>query len=302
MRHLLIISLLVVAGCSRSSEEQLARHATQLLKEGQAPEALALVQEHLTTHPTGELRQLEFLLQLRLDQLEEATATWQALPKPASALSQALRHRDVGIRTMAARLAVDHPRMVSLGSLCRAANDPAFEVRGLAVRALGKRGETAAFKQLFRALHDSDWRVRAEAADAFARLDDPVAAKWLITALEDPDGFVRYRAASALCEVTTPASIGSLQHLLPRLTVRQQTYLAVAMAQQRDPEAEELLLQAVGSAEEELRQAAATALRMYASPAARAALNQLSEDASPKVRQRAAASLKAQPHDETPLK
>jgi HEAT repeat protein len=83
--------------------------------------------------------------------------------------------------------------------LIEALEDPAWEVRAQAVKALGKIGDERDAAELVRALRDREWWVRNNAAAALRDMGEAGEAP-LTGALWDEDRFARETAAQALEE------------------------------------------------------------------------------------------------------
>ncbi len=101
-----------------------------------------------------------------------------------------------------------------VGSLLRAAADPAGEVRGQAILALGSIRAPEGPDVFLRALSDGDWGVRMFAATAIGWMPDPRATSLLEGLLRDEQPFVREFAVFALGEIGDPGVEPALEALL----------------------------------------------------------------------------------------
>lgn len=101
-------------------------------------------------------------------------------------------------------------------------NDPSWEVRASAGRALGRLGTRDAVPDLVRALRDPMVDVRVVAAAAIWRLPDPAAVPALIELLADPDANARQWATLALGVIRDTRSVDPLIAMLddPESAVR----------------------------------------------------------------------------------
>lgn len=93
-------------------------------------------------------------------------------------------------------------------------NDPAWEVRASAGRALGRLGTRDAVPDLVRALRDPVVDVRVVAAAAIWRLPDPAAVPALLELLVDPDANARQWATLALGVIRDTRAVTPLIGLL----------------------------------------------------------------------------------------
>lgn len=93
-------------------------------------------------------------------------------------------------------------------------DDPQWEVRASAGRALGRLGTRDAVPDLVRALRDPVVDVRVVAAAALWRLPDPAAVPALVELLSDPDANARQWATLALGVIRDTRSVAPLIGLL----------------------------------------------------------------------------------------
>jgi hypothetical protein len=142
------------------------------------------------------------------------------------------------------------------------------------VQALKRRGD---FPGLTRALRQTRTAyTRANAAKALAEIGGLRSIEILLTALGEPEPCVRAAAADGLAQVRWPAEdegLHSRAHLLLQAALRDvdpatRCAAARALGQGGDPRATDALTRAAGDADEDVRQAVASALdRLASSPA-----------------------------------
>ena len=107
-------------------------------------------------------------------------------------------HADPEVRVEAVRALGALPPGPETAAVCLSAmDDPAWPVRALAARSLGRIGDARAIDRLARAMGDPAYWVRHNVADAIGALGEPGATA-LRAALEDPNPFVRDMAAQML--------------------------------------------------------------------------------------------------------
>ena len=151
----------------------------------------------------------------QLHSQEQATVPASLLPsvlsrlglgdRPALSLNQAdelgaaLKHEASTVRVAAVR-ALEQEGTSSIELLVTALQDSAWEVRAVAVWALGKLGEQAPLEALLGALADEDLSVRAAALRTLSLLGDRVPLEPLVLALHDAEWQVREIAVLALGE------------------------------------------------------------------------------------------------------
>jgi HEAT repeat protein len=263
------------------------------MENGQIDAALTAVHDYLLEHPDAlEARRLQMIVLLRAERIEEAYTALQQLPAGDPALSDALRHRDPFVRAGAAQLAAEHPKAASFQRLLEGLDDSVPTVRRCCARALGLLRNRAALRPLFSLLRDDNWFVRAEVATALGRIGDPRAASWLIHLINDSDGFVRYSASRAMRELVSEENRAQLLRALTRLSIKHQVGIAAALGKLRDPTALDVLLNATGNKDPQIRQRVAEALTDFVEePAAVDALNRLLLDSDEAVRKEAGRAL-----------
>jgi len=154
------------------------------------------------------------------------------------------------------------------------AGDPMAEVRASTARALAQAKPESALPILFEPAGDPEWFVRLRAVIALGALESPHAIPALIRALCDSNRYVRLRAAAALVRQEP-----HLQQILQQVVETQDRYALQAMISEldrsggfpklmdalTDPErrhaAAEILLDALRTGTQQLREARATALK-----------------------------------------
>ena len=122
---------------------------------------------------------------------------------------------DWEVRVVAVRALGKLDTAASVALIVSALDDQDGSVRAAAVHVLGNLGKQAPFDRLVVALHDADWHVRESAVLALGKQGQRVPHEVLMTALHDPDGSVREATRLALqlrsTEERTSASYGQLR-------------------------------------------------------------------------------------------
>jgi HEAT repeat protein len=139
-------------------------------------------------------------------------------PRTVPQLTDALRHRDVRLRTGAAQILGDFGVSASSATpqLIARLKDKKEIVRAEAAKSLGEIGAMNAITPLTERLHDSSPAVRCAAADVLGLMGAKEAAAKLITRFSDRDTKVRIAAAKAVWLITHRAelSVPILVHTL----------------------------------------------------------------------------------------
>jgi len=122
---------------------------------------------------------------------------------------------DWQVRAVAVRALGKLDTAASVALIVSALDDQDWSVRAAAVHILGNLGKQAPFDRLVAALHDADWHVRESAVLALGKQGQRVPYEVLMTALHDTDGSVQEAARLALqwrsTEDRTSASYGQLR-------------------------------------------------------------------------------------------
>jgi len=122
---------------------------------------------------------------------------------------------DWQVRAVAVRALGKLDTAASVALIVSALDDQDGSVRAAAVHVLGNLGKQASFGRLVAALHDADWHVRETAVLALGKQGQRVSHEVLLTALHDTDGSVQEAARLALqwrsTEDRTSASYGQLR-------------------------------------------------------------------------------------------
>ena len=122
---------------------------------------------------------------------------------------------DWEVRVVAVRALGKLDTAASVALIVSALDDQDGSVRAAAVHILGNLGKQAPFDRLVAALHDADWHVRESAVLALGKQGQRVPYEVLMTALHDTDGSVQEAARLALqwrsTEDRTSASYGQLR-------------------------------------------------------------------------------------------
>ena len=105
---------------------------------------------------------------------------------------------DWEVRVVAVRALGKLDTAASVALIVFALDDQDGSVRAAAVHVLGNLGKQAPFDRLVAALHDADWHVRKSAVLALGKQGQRVPHEVLTTALHDTDGSVREAARLAL--------------------------------------------------------------------------------------------------------
>ena len=96
---LLLMTVLLSAGCARSPEQVALRQANKLLDEGQIHAAADTVEAYLHEHPdSAPLLRLRVVVLLRAEKPDLAAVALQRVPAGKSLTAELLRHRDRAIR------------------------------------------------------------------------------------------------------------------------------------------------------------------------------------------------------------
>jgi len=176
-----------------------------------------------------------------------------------------------------------YPQCADLLLAC--CRDPVEDVRRIAVEQLPFVEDDRAFETARHALLNDTHRVRAAAAKALGQMDHPEATALLIEALSDPDAWVRYFATRSLSEqgaVEAVNDIASLARTDPAGHVR---INAVKVLGRMDgPDAAELVMSLVQDTNEDLAEAALSALGRLRHPQADHILLQNLQAADPRRR------------------
>jgi HEAT repeat protein len=114
------------------------------------------------------------------------------------------------VRGEALVAAVSQSRSTKPETLLAALNDPDGDVRAVATRGLGFRGNELALQPLIELLKDDNQLVRASAALALGDIGDRRATEPLIKGLEDSDEQVRLISGLSLCRLRDPRAVGPL--------------------------------------------------------------------------------------------
>ena len=204
------------------------------------------------------------------------------------ALVSVLRH-DAGPLRETAVSALARIGGAAVPALLRALDDRSWDVRALAVDALGQVGDPAAVPGLLRVLESDDADLRARAASALGEIGQRNALPGLIRALHDRDGVVRWWAAEALGRIGDPAAIAALLEALRRPDEEMGARLTAvrALARIGDPAAVPGLLTLLRDTYWVMREAAARALGDIGDEAAISGLEQALFDEHPTVREAA---------------
>lgn len=287
-----VVIVALVASCSRDPERVTVRNVESLIRDNHLQAAMQTADAYLKQHPDAvDLLRLRVIIALKADQLDFAATALQALPPGDHVMSQALRHRDVTVRTNAARLIAEYSITVEPQLLIRGLGDPVPAVRRYCAHVLGEKQERVAVRPLFHLLQDDNWFVRAEAASALGQIRDPRAAGWLARLLGDSDGFVRYSAAAALQDIAQPENREVLLTFYRQAGGERKLNIALALAKLAEPAALESLTNAVTDENVDVRRRVAEALGDYGPSAATNALDLLLNDRDPEVREQAKRSL-----------
>ena len=149
--------------------------------------------------------------------------------------------------------------------LCQALTNEDWEIRTLAVEALGKIGSDAAVSPLATALDYEAAYVRRSAADALGKIGSPKAASVLVAALEHEDPYVRRSAADALGEMGYPKAVEPLAAVLEHEDYYVRRSAADALGKIGSPKAISALGAALNHAASYVRRSAADALKEVSS-------------------------------------
>ncbi|NER33903.1 MAG: NACHT domain-containing protein [Oscillatoria sp. SIO1A7] len=149
--------------------------------------------------------------------------------------------------------------------LCQALTDEDWEIRSLAVEALGKISSDAAVSPLATALDYEAAYVRRSAADALGKIGSPKAASVLVAALEHEDPYVRRSAADALGEMAYPKAVEPLAAVLEHEDYYVRRSAADALGKIGSPKAISALGTALNHAASYVRRSAADALKEVSS-------------------------------------
>lgn len=100
--------------------------------------------------------------------------------------------------------------------LLKALDNPRWDLRSAAIRALGELGDNQATDTLVQALQGAEGcaHVRESAAFALAKIASPKAVPALLKALADPESNVRWAAARALGDFGDPQAVDALVPML----------------------------------------------------------------------------------------
>lgn len=175
-------------------------------------------------------------------------------------LGERLGDPDVRVRVEAASLLADLARPELRGSLARALEDEAFEVRFEAARGMASLRHAAGLDVLLTALEDGDWRYRA--LGALGELADPrsipavrkVFGRWFLNAFE------RARAATVLAILGEADAGAYLRKRLKKRWSPDRAIVAEMIGEAKVEGARELLERMVKNPKEPVRGAAARGL------------------------------------------
>lgn len=185
------------------------------------------------------------------------------------------------------------PAEVAYPLLQQALKDEAEQVRGMAAFCLGIKPVPESLCQLVRLLEaDPDYNVRAMAAGALGYLADQGAFAALRHAfLEDTSWLVQFSAAVSLGNLRNPQAVEVLLEALDREQPLLQEAAIMALGEIGAVEQVERLLGFVTSADWMMRKRLAEALGNLPSPQSRAALRYLSQDENTPVAEAAELAL-----------
>jgi HEAT repeat protein len=185
-----------------------------------------------------------------------------------------LRRAEGNIRQLLARILAELATPDLEDDLLLLAGDPLAEVRASAARALAEAKPESALPILFELAGDPEWFVRLRAVIALGALENPRAIPGLIRALCDANRYVRLRAAAALVRLEP-----HLQQILQQVVETQDRYALQTMISELDRSgafpklmdaltdpgqrhaAAEILLDALRTGTQQLREARPTALK-----------------------------------------
>ena len=179
-----------------------------------------------------------------------------------SALVEALKDKDAGVRREAIRVLSQAGKAVSPEILASALKDSDKEVRAEAARALGLAGGQDAGRYLLGALHDPDEQVRSQAVWALGLKGDENSIQPLAEVLlKDSSVQVRSQAAWALGLKGDSRAMESLgQALLKDSSAQVRSQAAWALGLKGDDRAIEPLIDALKDSSTQVRSQAAWAL------------------------------------------
>ncbi len=220
----------------------------------------------------------------------EPSRRWQA----AAGLARGHQHSADTIAALVAALADPEPIVRWEAAAALAAQDASHVFptltaaldaanplqRAGAAEALGRAGGEAASQVLAKRLADTDPRVRRAVAAALGHIADPTQVTHLLPLLTDPAEDVRRAAAHALGQIGDPASAAPLAAALAQYpqSVLERRSLAAALAHAPHPDAQAVLLQALGDPDPQVRGYAAKALGQIGSEVAHEALTSAKTD------------------------
>ncbi len=161
--------------------------------------------------------------------------------------------------------------------------------RVAAVEALGELADPTTVTDLVFMLHDLVPEIRVQAAAALAHIGDPVAVKSLLASMEHQDEWNAQRIADALYAFGREAVPEMSRYL--QSTGRYRPLIARTLGLIGDIRAEAALIQALSSADVDLRMRAAAALGRAGTPRAVPSLLELLGDTQWEVRAQAASAL-----------
>lgn len=137
-----------------------------------------------------------------------------------------------------------------------------LKVRLQAAVILGRSGGVEALSPLAECLSDDEeYPVRAACAMALGNIGDVHAVEPLVARLEDPEELVRSTAREALFKLAAPEAVPYLQVARERGSARVRLVLVELAARIADPSAGLLLTELIGDGDEKVREQAAAALK-----------------------------------------
>jgi HEAT repeat protein len=202
-------------------------------------------------------------------------------------LAQELKNENWQIRLLAVWALGNIGNPKAIPALIQALQDENKQVRLIAAEALGKIGDSRAVSALIPALQDEDRDVRQAAVNALGKIGDPQVIPFLTRALQDEDTDVCQAAAEALGKIGDPQAIPALIQAFESWKID----LKKGSSKQTSS-LEEILLQIKANWSVEVRQAIVKALGEIGDPQAVPALIDALKDEDWRVREAAVEALR----------